>query len=314
MFKADRTRGEDERRSTPSLDAGAAADTATPSDASDASDETGKAIAFLIAGLFLFSLQDIIIKQLSTAYSVHQIVFIRASISVPLLLVIIRLADDAPSLTTRRPWTHLLRGMLLFTAYTSFYLALAAMALADVVAIAFSSPLIITVFAVVFLGEKVGIKRWTAIAVGFIGVLFIVRPGAGVFEPAAVLAIVCAVTYGAAQLLARRVGKADGGAQMSLYATLVYVLLGGATFFLIGDGRFLTEDSHPSLQFLLRAWVWPTPLHMAMMVATAVISAIGMFFLSSAYQRGEASAVSPFEYTGLIWALAFGFLFFGEVP
>ncbi|MEO0619538.1 MAG: DMT family transporter, partial [Pseudomonadota bacterium] len=229
-------------------------------------------------------------------------------------LGLIWLADDAPSLRTRRPFIHLLRGTLLFTAYTSFYLAIAAMALADVVAIAFSSPLIITMFAVFFLGEKVGLKRWAAITIGFVGVLFIVRPGAGVFEPAALLAVICAVTYGAAQLLARQVGKVDGGAQMSLYATLVYVLFAGALYFVIGDGRYLTPDSHLSLQFLLRAWAWPEPLHFALMVATSVISAIGMFFLSQAYRLGEASAVSPFEYTGLIWALLFGYAIFGEVP
>ena len=85
-------------------------------------------------------------------------------------------------------------GSCSFIAYTSFYLALAAMKLADAVAIAFSAPLVITALSVVFLGEKVGLKRWIAILGGFAGVLVIVRPGAGVFEPAALLAVVCAFT------------------------------------------------------------------------------------------------------------------------
>lgn len=273
-----------------------------------------KGVLFLITGLAIFSLQDIVIKQLSDLYSVHQIVFVRSLISVPLLIIIIGIDPSPPTLKTSRPFLHAIRGFLQFTAYTSFYLALAAMRLADAVAIAFSAPLVITVLSVIFLGEKVGLKRWLAIFGGFAGVLVIVRPGAGVFEPAALLAVVCAFSYGIAQLMVRPLGRGDGGAQMALYATLVYIVCSGGLWFVIGDGSYLREGIHPSMAFLLREWTMPTVTHMSMMLATGLISAVGMYCLIQAYRVGESSAVSPFEYTGLIWAICFGFLIFGEVP
>lgn len=277
-------------------------------------DQNIKGVLFLAVGLAIYSVQDIIIKQLSDLYSVHQIVFVRSLISIPLLFIIIGLDPAPPKLKTSRPFLHAIRGFMQFLAYTSFYLAIAAMKLADAVAIAFSAPLVITALSVVFLGEKVGIKRWIAILGGFAGVLVIVQPGAGVFEPAALLAVMCAVTYGIAQLMVKPLGRGDGGAQMALYATLVYTVASGGLWFVIGDGGYLVDGMHPSLSFLLRAWTMPTPLHMGMMMATGLISAIGMYCLAQAYRVGDASAVSPFEYTGLIWAIAFGFLIFGEVP
>ncbi len=277
-------------------------------------DQNLKGVLFLVAGLAIYSLQDIIIKQLSDLYSVHQIVFVRSLISIPLLFIIIGLDPSPPKLKTSRPILHAIRGFLQFVAYTSFYLAIAAMRLADAVAIAFSAPLVITILSVLFMGEKVGLKRWLAILGGFAGVLVIVRPGAGVFEPAALLAVLCAVSYGTAQVLVRPLGRSDGGAQMALYATIVYVVCSGSLWFVIGDGSYLTGDMHPSLAFLLREWTMPTVTHMSMMLATGLISAIGMYCLAQAYRVGEASAVSPFEYTGLIWAIGFGYLIFGELP
>ncbi|MGI9406542.1 MAG: DMT family transporter [Hyphomicrobiaceae bacterium] len=277
-------------------------------------DRTVKGVVFLITGLAIYSLQDIIIKQLSDLYSVHQIVFVRSIISIPLLFIIIGLDPSPPKLKTSRPVLHAVRGLCQFIAYTSFYLALAAMRLADAVAIAFSAPLVITVLSVIFLGEKVGIKRWGAIVIGIAGVVVIVRPGTGVFEPAALFAVTCAVSYGASAVLARPLGRGDGGAQMALYATIVYLVMSGGLWFVLGDGRHLGENTHPSMAFLLRAWSAPTVLHMGMMLATGLISAIGLYCLAQAYRVAEASAVSPFEYTGLIWAISFGFLIFGEVP
>ncbi|MEL6423059.1 MAG: DMT family transporter [Pseudomonadota bacterium] len=285
------------------------ADSAIASDTQNA-----QGIFFLVVGIAVFSLQDILIKQLSSTYSVHQIVLLRSLVSIPFLLLVMRFSRGPKRLTTSRPLLHVLRGAMLFVAYTSFYLALAAMALADAVAIAFSAPLIITVLSVIFFAEKVGVKRWAAIGVGFLGVIIIARPGTGVFEPAALLAVLCALTYGASQVMARYLGREDSGGQMALYVSVIYTLISGGLYFVLGDGGWMTPGSHPSLAFLLRAWTMPTPIDLAAMLALGIISGIGMYCLSEAYRRGEASVVTPFEYTGLIWATLFGFLIFAEIP
>lgn len=149
--------------------------------------------------------------------------------------------------------------------------------------------------------------------VGFVGVLLITKPGGATFEPAALIALVCAFTYAASQMLSRKLGRDDSSALMSFYAATFYLIVSGLLGLSLGDGAFATSV-HPSIEFLLRAWRVPTTFDLALMLGTGVISAFGFFLLAQAYRLGESSAVAPFEYTGLIWASIWGVAIWAEVP
>lgn len=282
-----------------------------PSAEADLAKRNGVGVALLCAGIFAFSLQDVAIKQLSGQYSVFQIVFVRSLVALPLVLVIWLARSRESSLGTTRPALHAVRVALMFVSYTSYYLALAAMPLAAVVAIAFSTPMIILIASVLVFGDPVGPRRWFAVAVGFAGVLVILRPGADAFEPAALFAVLSAFCYGAGAMLARTLGQTDSGAKMAFYATLGYLAassVGVALAPLLGGG------DHPSIAFAAMPWREPELPDLVVMAGVGAISAFGFYFLAEAYRVGQSSAVAPFEYSGVIWAVAWGLLFFHETP
>jgi S-adenosylmethionine uptake transporter len=191
-------------------------------------------------------------------------------------------------------------------------MALAAIGLAETTAITFSTPIFVTIFAMFFLGEKIGAFRWFAVVLGLIGVLVIVQPGSGVFEPAAVLALAAAISYGTSIIVTRKIGKSASGGSMTLFTLVLFILYGavlGAIF-----SNIESTSPHPSLAFLYRDWIWPEASHWIYFVALGIISAIGFFSLSQAYRVAEASVVTPFEYVYLPWSILWGYVFFASLP
>ena len=172
---------------------------ATTSPVSDAAN----AAIILVFGLFLFSIQDVIIKHFSGHYSVLQIVFARGLIAICLMLLFMRLSGTSVPLLSRRPGLMLARGLLGFSSYTTFYLAVAAMPLAEVVSITFTMPLIVTAMSALLLGEKVGPRRWGAVVVGFIGVVIILSPSGEFNSLAVVFAMTAAITYASQTIITR---------------------------------------------------------------------------------------------------------------
>ncbi len=285
--------------------------TLTASDAGASRNLAG--IAYVIAGMAAFSLQDVIIKLLSGGYAIHQIVLIRSLVSLPILLVLAGMQGGWRAFVGKRLGLLTIRGMLLYTAYTCYYLAVAALPIADALAITFLSPLIVTALAKPMLGIDVDAKRWLAISIGFLGTVIMLRPGFGIFEPAALFAVGSASCYALASTMTRMLGPGVSSATMSLHSMLVYIVAAGLTGLLIGDGH-LAASTHPSLAFLLRAWTWPTPHDWGLILATGSVATFGMLCLAQAYRLGEPPIVAPFEYTGLIWALTSGYVIWSRVP
>ena len=268
-------------------------------------------IAFVVAGVTVFSIQDVIIKWLSGDYPVLEIVFVRSLVSLTLLFALAGLRGGQ-RLRTARPVQQALRGLLMFLSYTTYYLALAALPLAETVSIFYSAPLFMTAFSGFLLGEHAGIRRWSAIAVGFVGVLVIMEPQ-GDLSLAAVLALVAAVTYALSAILARRIGETDSAESMAISATLVYVVLAGSAGLVLGDG-ILGGSGPPELDFLLRAWTWPGAGDLLLFCVCGVVAAIGFTWLAQAYRIAPATAVAPFEYASLPWAVLWGWAIWSEIP
>ncbi len=276
-------------------------------------DDNARGIFFLCAGLFIFSFQDIIIKHLSGDFPVHELVFVRGLVATPLLLLLVHYDSGFGSLRTDHAWMHISRSFLMFCSYLFYYLAIAAIPITTAISLFFVAPLFITALAVPFLGERVGYRRWLGVGAGFIGVLIMLRPGLGVVEPAALLALSSAFTYSCAQLLARRLGMTDSASTMAFYAAMVFTYIGGLMGFVIHLTGFAPSD-HPSLDFLLKPWRMPGGLEFAMLLTIGVISAVGFYLLSQAYRVGAANAVAPFEYTSMLWAVMLTYMVWGAIP
>ncbi len=271
-------------------------------------------ILCLMGGVAIFSVQDLILKLLSDRYPLHEAMVLRSLTAIPFLLVITRWFDGSLRTLITRTWlAMLLRGLLNFCAYTAYYLALAALPMATTVALYFTAPLIIVVLSVVLLKEPVSRARWTAVVVGFAGVLLMVRPGGDIFDWAALLPIFCGFAYAFSMILARTMGKHDTAAAMAFWGNIAFLLCAlvlSAIFGSGGSGAAL----HPSLAFLTRGWVMPSAFDLLLMCACGGIAAIGLTLLTHAYRVSQSSVVAPFEFTFAFWGVLWGWLFFGDLP
>lgn len=275
--------------------------------------QNAKGVAFLIAGVAVFSVQDLILKLLSGAYPLHQAMVLRSLTAIPFLLLLVHLESGLKSLVTPGTRAMIWRGVVMFAAYTSYYLALAALPMATTVALYFSAPLFITILSVFFLSERVGPRRWVALMAGFAGVLIMVRPGGDLFDWAALLPVLSGLTYAISMIAARRLGTTESASALAFWGNAVFLAAALAMSAVLGTGAF-ADEAHPALAFLLRGWVTPTAFDLMLMMSCGVIAAAGLTLLTQAYRIGEASVVTPLEYTGLLWSVIYGWIFWRQWP
>jgi drug/metabolite transporter (DMT)-like permease len=271
------------------------------------------AIGCILAAVGFAATQDAVVKSMSGSYSAYETVIFRCVGSMPILAALLWRTGGFPSLATPLLGRVLLRSIILCTAYFAFVLSIAAMPIANSVAIYFTMPFFVAGLAGPLLGERVRIHRWLAIIAGFIGVIVMVRPGAGVFEPAAFLALYSAFGYSWGQMMGRPLAQQVAPAVIANWQNLVYlgVALVLGLFFNLFD---FSGVSHKSLAFLSRSWVWPTAADAAVLFGNGILAAFGMVLFVSAYKYAESNFVAPFEYSSMIWAVGYGLTLFGDFP
>lgn len=197
-------------------------------------------------------------------------------------------------LRVNKPGTQLVRGVMMVTSMLAFVAALRFLPIADAAAVGFVSPLLITALSVPMLGEVVGIRRWTAIAVGFAGVLIVIRPGGSTFHPAAFLVLASSLTWSVASILTRRLSGLDNPAATMLWTALV----GLAVLTVVVPFNF----------------VMPSPGYFALNIAMGAVATIGQYWMVLAYRHAGAALLAPFSYVQLLWATIFGFFIFATLP
>lgn len=273
-----------------------------------------RGIYFALGGGLVLSVNDVAIKFLSGDYALHQVILIRALVGLAFLFAFIRLSGTGyRQLITHRPKDHLIRVSIVMVSNVTYFLGLAAMPLADAVAVAFVSPLLVTLLSVLVLGETVGPRRWAAVGVGMLGVLVMLRPGTGVIQPAAILVLISAFCYASSHMMTRRMRGTESAITLNFYVQCGFVLVSLAMGLTVGDGRF-AGSSDASLAFLFRPWVWPPVDDWPAFVATGLAVGIGGLMMSQAYRLSEAALVAPFEYVGMPMAIFWGVVMFGTWP
>ena len=270
-------------------------------------------IICVVGAITLFILQDALIKWLSGDYALHEIVLVRAASAIAVTLFVMRLEGGIQLLRTRRLGLHLTRSGLLIVANCAFYMALAAMAIAEATSIFFVAPLLITALSALLLHDTVGLRRWAAVCVGLAGVIVMLRPGEGVLRLVALLPIVAATAYAFMQILTRRLGASERASTIAFYSQACFIVVSVAIGLVAGDGRFAPEDD-ASLAFLLRAWTVPSARDAALFLTVGVLNGIGGYLMSQAYRISRPAAIAPFEYVALPMAVMWGVVFFGNWP
>ena len=249
-------------------------------------------ILALIASSMLYSASDVASKYLTGSLPPIELAWLRyvvffAAVS-PMLLV-----DAGRLLRTRRRKLHLLRGATAAASTVLFVLSLSYMPVAEATSIGFAAPLFITILAVIFLGEHVGIRRWSAIFVGLAGVLIVVQPGSSAFQPASLLPL-CGAMVSASSIVALRLMKNERADTTMLYTALVGVAI--LTVLTTFD------------------WVTPTWHELGIGLLGGGFVTLANLVQIFAYRHAPASMLAPFSYLQLIWASGLGYLVFGIFP
>ncbi len=254
-----------------------------------------QSVLCLVFGLIVLSFQDSLIKWMSGDYPLHQIVFIRSCLAILLTVYFAHLEGGLRLLRTRRLPLQLARGLLMVSASICYFLALAAMPLADAAAIFFVAPLFITALSVPFLGERVGPRRWAAVAIGFAGALIIIRPVGAALDIGQLLALGSAISFGLYQILTRRAAAIDPPETQILYTALIAAVVMSA----IVPFDFVAPR---------------VPLHWILFAALGMIGGVTQYFVIRALQFAPAATVSPYGYGELIGATIIGYALFGDFP
>lgn len=272
-----------------------------------------KGVSYLVLAMLVLSLQNIAVKWIGGDYSVLEIVAIRSLTALPFALLFYRYEGGRGLPTTQRHKLEYVRGVFLFLSYTTHMMGLAALTLADIESIRFSGPLMITILSVLILGEKVGSRQWIALAVGFLGVLLIVKPGSATFNPGSIFILLSVLFYALNVMITRKLRTTDSSATMAYYSSLVYLVAAAVLSplaIVVGE----RSDAHPSIAFLLHAWTMPSLLDWAIIAGLGLVWAGGMYFIARAYSTTQASVIAPFEYLSLPINVMWGLVIWHEIP
>ncbi|MEQ8292036.1 MAG: DMT family transporter [Roseovarius sp.] len=254
-------------------------------------------ILLVIAAMAGFTIEDTLIKRMSQDIPVGQLLIILGLASTVIFALIARVRGH--DIFARAAWRpmFLWRALAEATAAMAFVTSLSLVDISVVAAVFQATPLVITMGAALFLGEDVGWRRWTAIGLGFVGVLMIIRPGVAGFEPAALIVLISVCAIAARDLITRRIDANVSSFVISFQGFGVAIPAGFLLLALSGDG--------PTAM---------TPAHGAMMLGAVVVGALSYYGIVQAMRLGEAAAVTPFRYTRLLFSLVVGVTGFGEHP
>jgi drug/metabolite transporter (DMT)-like permease len=264
-----------------------------------------KGILLKIASTLLFTVMSTLVRWVGDDVPVGQVVFFRAFFAIiPVVLIYAWRRELAAMVRTNRPLGHLGRGLVGVLGMFLSFAALARIPLADVTAIGFAAPLITVVLAAVFLRERVRIYRWSAVAVGFMGVLVMLAPNLDMARYAdgltslaavgAVLALGSAFTSATSTIQTRHLTGSETNSAIVFYFSVIAAICGLLTWPL--------------------GWQAPTPGQLAALIVIGALGGLSHLLLTESYRLAPASAVAPFDYTAILWAFLLGYIVFGEVP
>jgi drug/metabolite transporter (DMT)-like permease len=263
--------------------------------------------------MMVFSVQDGIMKYIFNFVSLYEVYLIRTLVSFGLILIFLKLTKKKIVFKTQYPLLTFCRVILFFFGFSSFYISLTVLPLGFATALFFVTPFLITIFAHFFLKEEIGIRRWSAVVVGFIGVYITLNPDFNNFNYLSLLPILCAFCYSLSMIIIKKTSDKDSVYTQTFTFYFGAIIFSTIFYFLIGDGQYNTSD-HPASQFIFREWFVDLESSILFMVATGLTATVAFLLLFTAYSIASPAVVSPFEYSILLWSPLIGWIYFNEIP
>ena len=253
-----------------------------------------KAIIFNLLAWVMLPVMDGFAKYLSSDMPVLQITWARYFFTVVFTLPVMMLFFRNKLVWTDKPKLQIIRGLVLLAANICFFYAISVISLAKALTLAFVAPMIVTAFSPIFLGERVGVRRWTAVIVGFIGSLVVIRPGFVEINLASLSALCTGIMYGFYLIITRKLSTSDN--------SLLTLLLTGTV------GLIVISLTMPFI------WMNPSPLQWSLMAGIGLFACIGHLFLILSLKYADASKLAPFSYFEIITNIIIGYYFFNDFP
>ena len=272
-----------------------------------------RGIILILISMLVFSVQDGIMKHIFSFVSLYEVYLVRTVVSVILILFYLKLTNKPIVFKTQYPLLTFLRVILFFFGFSSFYVSLSVLPLGFATALFFVTPFLITIFAHFFLKEEIGIRRWSAVVVGFIGVYITLNPDFNNFNYLSLLPILCAFCYSLSMIIIKKTSDKDSVYTQTFTFYFGAIIFSTIFYFLIGDGQYNTSD-HPASQFIFREWFVDLESSILFMVATGLTATVAFLLLFTAYSIASPAVVSPFEYSILLWSPLIGWIYFNEIP
>ena len=272
-----------------------------------------RGILLILLAMMVFSVQDGIMKHIFNFVSLYEVYLIRTLVSFGLIIFFLKLTKKPIVFKTQYPLLTFCRVILFFFGFSSFYISLTVLPLGFATALFFVTPFLITIFAHFFLKEEIGIRRWSAVVVGFIGVYITLNPDFNNFNYLSLLPILCAFCYSLSMIIIKKTSDKDSVYTQTFTFYFGAIIFSTIFYFIIGDGQYNTLD-HPASQFIFREWFVDLESSILFMVATGVTATVAFVLLFTAYSIASPAVVSPFEYSILLWSPLIGWLYFDEIP
>jgi drug/metabolite transporter (DMT)-like permease len=279
-----------------------------------AADNNSKGIILIMIAMTLFAMQDSLIKFIFEQSALYEIFFGRYLVAAILLFCYIKFRGQKVTLKTHYPVLTIVRVILHFFAFSFFFISLTYMQLATANALFFSCPFFVSIFAKFFLKEFIGIRRWSAIAFGFMGVLIVLNPNFSEFEYRNLLPVLSALFYAASMTITKYTSDKDDVNTQLYYFYLIALILCGIIYVFMGSGQFNSVNFDPTTQFIFREWFSNFDYTWKFILFFGVAASIAFVCIFSAYIVASPSVVSLFEYSLIIMSMIPGYFLFNEIP
>ena len=277
-------------------------------------DNNSKGIVLILIAMSLFAIQDSLIKFIFEQSALYEIFFGRYLIAATVLFIYLSFKRQKVSFKTHYPVLTFVRVLLHFIAFSTFFISITYMQLATANALFFSCPFFVSIFAKFFLKEFIGIRRWSAIAFGFFGVLVVLNPNFESFDYRNLLPVLSALFYAASMTITKYTSDKDDVNTQLYYFYLIALVLCGIIYVFMGNGQFNNTDFDPTTQFIFREWFTNFDYTWKFILFFGVAASIGFLCIFSAYIIASPSVVSLFEYSLIIMSMIPGYFLFNEIP
>ena len=272
-----------------------------------------KGILYIMLGMAIFSIQDAMIKFVYEDTALYELYFGRTLSASFLLISYLIFSKQKIILKTHYPFLTILRVICFFFGFSFFYTSLTFMSLAMANALFFSSPFFISILAMIVLKEEIGIRRWSAIFVGFVGVYIVLNPDFENFNIMNLAPIACALCYSISMTITKITSDKDNVYTQMLHLYIGAIIISILFFIFTGNGQFNTFTD-PTFQFILREWFTNPSYAWPIIILMGLVATFSFYFVFSAYSIASPSAVSLFEYSLIVWSIIIGYLLFNVIP